>query len=297
MSPLVSVIIPCFNQARFLTDAVDCLLKQAYENWECIIVNDGSTDDTKEVAQELSEKYPRVRVINQANKGLSGARNVGLDNLKGNYVQFLDADDEIGPNKFSLQLDVLSSIDDLCLCYSDYLMGLEEDISQTPANIQRNRSISFEGNPLHDLATRWETQFSIPVHCFLFDARFFTEKNIRFDESLPNHEDWDCWMQIFSLQPVVKFLPEVLATYRVNSLGMCVNKSLMWQGFRQAILKQQRIHYHDSEMNKILKNKFYEMKLYYRPPVNKLLKPIVSWYRKNVPWPIQKFFDEVIKYL
>jgi glycosyltransferase involved in cell wall biosynthesis len=87
--PLVSVVIPCYNYARFLPDAVASVQEQTHTNWECIIINDGSTDDTAAVAERLAGKDARIKVIHQENRGPSSARNRGLDVALGEYIQFL----------------------------------------------------------------------------------------------------------------------------------------------------------------------------------------------------------------
>ena len=91
---LISVIIPCYNQAQFLSDAIKSVLSQTYRQFEIIVVDDGSTDHTRETAA----RYPMVRCITQQNQGLSAARNAGFENSKGNYLVFLDADDRLLPN-------------------------------------------------------------------------------------------------------------------------------------------------------------------------------------------------------
>ena len=89
--PLVTVVIPCYNQAHFLGEAIESVLSQSYRNFELIVVDDGSTDETSEVAS----RYERVRLFQQENQGLAGARNRGLGEAKGEYVVFLDADDRL----------------------------------------------------------------------------------------------------------------------------------------------------------------------------------------------------------
>ena len=95
MKPAVSVIIPCYNHAHYLCRAVQSVLAQTYADWEAIIVDDGSTDNTREVATRFSD--PRVRYIYQENRGLSAARNTGISAAQGSYLAFLDADDELEP--------------------------------------------------------------------------------------------------------------------------------------------------------------------------------------------------------
>ena len=99
-APLVSVVIPCYNQAHFLPEALDSIFRQSYENWEIIIVNDGSTDDTARVADRLIQANPnyRIALVNKANKGLADARNAGITEANGTWILLLDSDDLYGPD-------------------------------------------------------------------------------------------------------------------------------------------------------------------------------------------------------
>lgn len=298
MNPTVSVIIPCFNQASFLPDCIASLQAQTYPHWEAIIVNDGSPDDTREVALKLCETEPRIRYIEQENRGLAGARNTGLDHAHGCYIQFLDADDLIEPEKLRLQVEALSGINGLALCYSDYRHCPENNVHQTAKRDNFPPPRFIMARPLHDIAARWETQFSIPVHSYLFDARFFREQGIRFDEALPNHEDWDCWMQIFALDPNVKLTPGPLAIYRICNAAMCTDRQRMWHGFRKAIHKQQRIFRHDPVMHCILANKMREMKNAYSDiqpfaTMTGLRHHVIRIYKILMPRPIQKFIAKI----
>src|SRR5829696_8499022 len=90
-TPLVSVVIPCYNQAHFLGEAIESVLSQSYRHFELIVVDDGSTDETSEVAS----RYEGVRLIRQENQGLSGARNTGIGHSGGEFLVFLDADDRL----------------------------------------------------------------------------------------------------------------------------------------------------------------------------------------------------------
>src|SRR5919107_192619 len=100
---LVSVVIPCYNQAHFLSEAIESVLAQTYPYFEIIVVDDGSTDNTSEVAG----RYSGVRCIRQDNQGLSGARNSGLRHSKGEYLVFLDADDRLLPQALEVGLECL----------------------------------------------------------------------------------------------------------------------------------------------------------------------------------------------
>lgn len=100
--PLVSVIVPAFNMQEYLQDAVETVLKQTYANLEVVIVDDGSTDLTPDLADEIAQRDARVKVIHQENRGLGGARNVGVEAATGLYVTFFDSDDEMPPDAISL---------------------------------------------------------------------------------------------------------------------------------------------------------------------------------------------------
>src|SRR6185503_16477401 len=101
---LVSVIVPVYNGAGFIVDTLCSVRDQAHGRLECIIVDDGSTDQTAVIVKEWIKQDARFSYIYQPNKGLSGARNTGLDHAKGKYIQFLDADDVILPSKLEEQL-------------------------------------------------------------------------------------------------------------------------------------------------------------------------------------------------
>ena len=237
--PKVSVIIPAYNQAEYLEDALNSVLNQTFQDWECIIVNDGSTDMTREVILSYAKIHSRIRYVEQSNSGLAAARNRGLAEAKSIYIQFLDADDFIDNNKFDLQLALLLQTSDLALSYSDYFSCVEDNVGAPYPGRYLTPKFHSE-NALHDLILRWETEMSIPVHCFLFDARFFKEHNIKFDERLPNHEDWDCWMNIFSLKPKVYYIDQQLAIYRIHTDSMVYNRKIMKTGFIKAIHSQRR---------------------------------------------------------
>jgi glycosyltransferase involved in cell wall biosynthesis len=107
MSYLISVIVPCYNQAHFLDETLNSILNQSYTNWECIIVNDGSPDDTENVVKNGTNKDHRFKYISKENGGLSSARNCGLEVAKGDFIQFLDSDDLLSSDKFQKSIDAI----------------------------------------------------------------------------------------------------------------------------------------------------------------------------------------------
>ena len=97
-APLISVIVPCYNQAHYLDEALQSVLDQTYTNWECIIINDGSTDQTEEFSIGWLKRDERFRYLKQENKGVSAARNYAIEFAKGKFILPLDADDKLSNN-------------------------------------------------------------------------------------------------------------------------------------------------------------------------------------------------------
>lgn len=291
-SDLVSVIIPCFNQARFLPDCFASLQAQSYPHWEAIIVNDGSTDDTGAVARGYAGRDPRFNYIEQDNRGLAGARNRGLREASGAYIQFLDSDDVIMPAKFELQIDALGAPDGLALAYCDFRCCAQDNVSRILKFDKFCKPRFQMGRPVEDIAARWETEFSIPAHCFLFDARLFRDHGIRFEERLPNHEDWDCWMRVFALNPRVVHVPDELAVYRRHPSAMSYNLKRMRHGFLMAIDIQFALCQSDPVLRNILERKRAQMDtVYAKLAWEQRLR--LAWWKSWVPWPIQRAFGRV----
>jgi predicted O-linked N-acetylglucosamine transferase (SPINDLY family)/GT2 family glycosyltransferase len=118
---LVSIIIPCYNHANLLRESVESVVNQTYQNWECIIVNDGSTDDTSNFANYLIQLYPQkaLRLIDKPNTGPADSRNVGVQNSSGKLILFLDADDKIHPKFLEECVEVLSAKPNVGFVYTD----------------------------------------------------------------------------------------------------------------------------------------------------------------------------------
>jgi len=108
-SPLISVILTCYNQGGFLEQSVQSLLDQDYQAWECFLINDGSTDESDRIAIQLCDLDDRFTYLFQENKGVSASRNKGLELANGDFIQFLDADDFIHPKKFSTQIEFIKT--------------------------------------------------------------------------------------------------------------------------------------------------------------------------------------------
>jgi glycosyltransferase involved in cell wall biosynthesis len=230
---------------------------------------------------------------------VGAARNAGVRASHGRYIQFLDADDALFPSKILSQLDVLKSETAPALAYCDYYRAEGARLGGIAAHHLSEPHLVMS-NPLLDIAARWETKLSIPIHCFLFDARFFKELAIRFDERLPTHEDWDCWMQIMRLNPVVKHTAKKMVVYRIHKESMCRDPVKMSSGFDEAIAKQLGLFWRDPEVRTVLQRKRREMRRYYLRRANKSASSIVGKWahramRQYVPWPMQKMIGRIVE--
>lgn len=118
MEEIISIILPCYNQGIYLGEALESIIKQTYRNWEAIIVNDGSSDCTEEVALEYVAKDNRIHYFAQENKGVSAARNLGIEKALGKFVLPLDPDDMIAPTFIEKCMRMFKEHNDCILAYT-----------------------------------------------------------------------------------------------------------------------------------------------------------------------------------
>lgn len=218
---LISIIIPCYNQAQYLPDALQSVLEQTYANWECIIVNDGSPDNTEAVAKKWVDKDDRFKYVFQENGGLSSARNAGLDFATGDYIQFLDSDDYLGVNKISKSLTAIkdNSVQNIIVSNFIFFNNVREHELKSNYNLNQDL-LSF-----YNILYLWDSFFNIPIHCGFFSVSLFSD--FRFPEKLGAKEDWIMWLCIFQKEVFVHFVDETLAYYREHPASMTKNKNHM----------------------------------------------------------------------
>jgi len=220
MKILVSIIVPCFNQAQYLDAALQSVFDQTYENWECIIINDGSPDNTEYIAQKWEKKDSRFKYLYKTNEGVSSARNLALQMARGEYIQFLDSDDYLYNEKLELSLNLINECHENDIIVSDFRMFVDNP----KKNLDPYCSLNSELLNFESLLYSWNATFSIPIHCGFFKASLF--QNIRFPENMTAHEDWIVWISIFKTGGKALFLDKILALYRMNPSSRVKSKSL-----------------------------------------------------------------------
>jgi glycosyltransferase involved in cell wall biosynthesis len=228
-NPKISIIVPCYNQAQFLDEALQSVLEQTYQNWECIIVNDGSTDSTEKIARNWAAKDSRYFYFYKENGGLSSARNLGLDSAKGNYIQFLDSDDFLNNRKLELSLNELKTFENN-IVISNFRMFTDNPNGSTSAFC----NLLPELLNFRSVLLKWETIFSIPIHCGLFESGLF--KDFRFPDELNAKEDWVMWLSLFQKKSKVSFIDMPLAYYRTHPKSMTNDAKYMLENHMKAIV-------------------------------------------------------------
>ncbi len=198
--PVLSIVIPTFNRAGFLEEALRSVLAQTFTGYELIVVDDGSTDRTPELAQEFSE----VRWIRrEENSGVSQARNLGIRQARGRYLAFLDSDDLWQENKLEKQMNWMVSHPDCRVCYTDEIW-IRNGVRVNPMDKHRKYSGDIF---LHCLPLCIVSPSSALMRADLL------EEVGGFDESLPACEDYDLWLRIAARVPF-HFIEEKLIVKR-----------------------------------------------------------------------------------
>ena len=224
--PKISVIIPAYNAMCYLPDTLDNLLKQTYEDFEVIIVNDGSSDSIEQWFSQLQDR--RIKLICQENQGAGIARNTGINNALGEYIAFLDADDIWEPTKLEKQVSILEDNPEVGLVYT-----WVEYVNETGQSTGRVLKHQVEGDVWEKLieSNLIECSSVAMVRRICFDDVGIFDVNIG-----SFVEDWELWLRIASRFPF-KVIKEVLVYYRQHSNSTSKNWQAMEKGYKLVIEK------------------------------------------------------------
>jgi glycosyltransferase involved in cell wall biosynthesis len=197
---LVSVVVPCYNHGIFLGECLESVLAQTYKEWECIVVDNNSTDNTQEIIALFANKDPRIKSLFHEPGGVSGARNVGIRSSKGAFILPLDADDKIGPEYLEEAVQVLNSNPEVKIVYCNaMLFGEVSGLWDLPPFSIKNLHVE---NMVFCTAMFRKTDFDN-------SPGFSEEMDIGF-------EDWDFWLHFLKKDTDVCQIPKVLFYYRIR---------------------------------------------------------------------------------
>jgi len=211
-SPLVSIVIPTYNHAPMLQRALATVVEQTYQNWNAIVVNNFSTDDTLEVVAAFND--PRIQCVNFRNNGVIGAsRNKGIALATGKYVAFLDSDDTWFPTKLEKCVEILESGSDL-VCHAEYWIdesGKSRLVAYGPSEAATHHNLIYKGNRISTSAT-------------VVRATLLKEVN-GFDVSpqLISTEDYDLWIRLAAKSDKFAFISEPLGEYHRHDNNVSAN--------------------------------------------------------------------------
>lgn len=205
----VSVVIPTYNHARYLPDAINSVLAQTFDDWEALIIDDGSTDNTREVAAQFTD--PRISYIYQENRGLSGARNTGLAVAQGELIALLDADDQWMPGFLARMVNELNNHPDAAAAYCGFRWmdaggsPLKQSVLKVVSPERFREVLLYEGS--------WLSACAVVVHAAAYRCVGL------FDESLRACEDYDMWLRMSASMQFIG-VAEVLVYYRRAGTNM-----------------------------------------------------------------------------
>jgi glycosyltransferase involved in cell wall biosynthesis len=219
----ISVIIPCYNYGRFLAEALSSVSAQTFSEWECIIVDNGSTDNTRQVAESFIRNDKRFKYLFCENKGVSAARNKGISAASGIYILPLDADDKIDHTYLEKAYKIIESRPELKLVYCEAaLFGIDNGKWNLPPFSMKT---ILKENCIFCTALYRKSEFEL--------AGGYSE------EMLTGFEDWDFWLKLLTTDNDAYCIPEILFYYRIRMHSR--NNSLM----DKDILQLRRKIYHN----------------------------------------------------
>lgn len=213
--PLVSVVIPAYNSERYIADAIDSVLQQDYPALEIWVVDDGSTDSTREVVRRYGD---RVQLLSQQNKGSAAARNLGVVNATGKYIAFLDADDVWWKHKIRFQIDALQS-SGRKMAYSSFIRWHPGEHGRYAHPDTLFAVPDHPDKTSAKIVTGW-TYADLLMDCIVWTSSVIVEKSELekvglFDETLRKGQDYDLWLRL-SWQIEMLGLDKPTALYRIH---------------------------------------------------------------------------------
>ena len=218
----MSIIMPVYNAENFLDQAIQSILDQSYPFWELLIINDGSTDNSREVIQLFSDK--RIRYFQQVNNGVSDARNVGLQHMKGEYFCFLDADDVLPPCSLQSRLSLFEKNQRI-----EFADGKVEYYNNDFTNKIKSWTPDFTGNPLQDL-------LSLSGRSFLGNTWMIRRQpgnNYAFKKGLTHGEDLLFYITIARNGGEYCYTTEAILHYRTGHASAMTNLQGLEEGYFQ----------------------------------------------------------------
>lgn len=281
---LISIIVPVYNVEKYLDKCINSVLDQDYSNFEVILVNDGSTDNSGNICDKYAQKEKRITVIHQDNHGSHYTRKVGFDNARGKYICFIDSDDWLDSDYISSQLTAIEHNGaDVILC-DYYFNNGEKDMyhSNMPTNIK----------PKTLICESLECKIHAGLWCKMFKRSFFIDNNIPFPK-YSYYEDMFTWISFLHYNPKTAYLNHASYHYRYNPSSLTGNRSLQKRikSYKEFIGNMEDLDslYHITNNNRYREalyksvniNKAFLFRTFYDYP--ELVKPLLKHFKNSFP--------------
>jgi glycosyltransferase involved in cell wall biosynthesis len=218
---MISIILPFFNSEKYLLGAIDSVINQSTKDWELLLINDGATDHSKDIALSYSDK--RIKYFEQENKGVSAARNVGLANMNGDYFCFLDADDIFPVNSLEARFNLLSENKSL-----RFMDGTVKRFDQNMDQVLETWQPQYFGDPLVDLVSLTGKSFLGLTWMIRRDK----ETEYQFCENMTHVEDLLFFMELARTEGSYSFTKETILHYRDTPNSAMKNLEGLETGYR-----------------------------------------------------------------
>ena len=246
MKQLVSIIIPAYNAGKYIRGSIKTILEQTYNNFEIIIVDDGSTDNTAQMVRDEYQGDARIKLISQKNGGVAVARNNGIRTAKGEYIAFLDPDDYYLPSKIEKEVKFLQDHPEFDIAYCNVKHFYDDNLNE----LYQHQGKTPSGQVFENLLDGFFGQ----LNTVLIPKRIL-EKVGMFDENFRDSEEWDMFLRIARAGYTFGFLDEDLVRIRISS-GSLSRYENQWK------MKSHNLHVFE-ELNKSMSEE--ERKKYHMP--------------------------------
>ncbi|KEP71187.1 glucosyl transferase [Thioclava dalianensis] len=238
--PYASIVVPTFNSSATLGETLDALRTQNFRDLEIIVVNDGSTDDSVEIAQRHAARDGRVRIVEQPNRGLAGARNSGIAAARGAVIGFCDADDRWMPGKLAAHVAHLRAAPLVGLSYSGSVLidqaGKPFGHAQKPRLRDVTTAHVFKRNPVGNGSAPVFRREALEA--IAWRPAFETQRDWVFDETFRQSEDIECWLRFgLSTDWLIEGVPGLLTEYRVNATGLSARTEAQLASWERMVSK------------------------------------------------------------
>lgn len=287
---LVSVIVTCYNQQHCIVKTLESVFYQTYKNWECIIIDDESSDDSNQIIRQFIGNDNRFKLIRHKNMGLAGSRNAGFRDSQGEYIQFLDGDDTLLPDKLNIQVRALSEGENFMVCICKHRFFIES--SNT---FKYHEFDELNTYPLEQIIYKWNMGVSFTPHSPLYKRKIW---NI---DEVPFQQDYKYWCEdwVFNVLLALRghdyiILDEVLCNYHMHDDNFTSDKRAL---ITAAIHAAMYLH---PKLPEKYKNDFIEntvgnlLNMYRESEKNKILRASGNWRLGNaLTRPVFKMLDYV----